>query len=235
MGGHDGRFARRSGLGSGTRRKNGFPVARHGDIEHSASPEPIPNERLFLAMLIDTLQPIKEAAGALPDDWLDRSALPPNTPTGLRYGQVWRNTPEDIRLQMVAQAQDPSELYVLWTWELDVGVRVEIVKALGRLADLPRTNVVLKKIFLEETPDEGGRAVRREAKTILVERAEREAQDERTRGVVRTRGAIRTRGAVRTRGVVTASGGTGRPPADRSARAILLEIEDLQAANPRFR
>ena len=71
--------------------------------------------------------------------------------------------------------------------------------------------------------------MRRAAKQILRARADAEDDADRARGVVRTRGAIRTRGAVRTRGAA------GPPADDRSARAILYELEDLQAANPRFR
>jgi hypothetical protein len=84
-------------------------------------------------------------------------------------------------------------------------------------------------VVREEAPDEGGLTVRREARHILAGRAELEAEEEQKRGAPRTRGAILTRGAVRP------SGAVGSPAVERSARAILLEIEDLEAANPGFR
>jgi len=182
-------------------------------------------------MPIETLQPIREAAGELPADWLDHVSLPPNTPAGLIHRRDWWATPLADRHALVGEAQKAEEvpaLFVLWEWEMDPAVRTEIVRALGQSDDIKNTNAVLRMIFLEETPDQGGQAVRREAKQILSKRADQEALAEHAHGVVRTRGAIRTRGAVRTRGA------TPGPTSDRSARAILAEIEDLQAANPRL-
>jgi hypothetical protein len=182
-------------------------------------------------MPIDTLQPVREAAAELPPDWLDHATLPPNTPAGLRYSRQWWDTPLETRQSLVAQAQTPDEFFVLWMWELEPALRVDIVKALGRSSELASTNVVLKTIYFEEPP-EVGQAVRREARQIL----ERRKEEEDGRGSPMKGVAIRTRGAVRTRGVSRLSDSASqRPSVDRSARAILVEIEDLEAANPEFK
>src|SRR5688572_16821303 len=138
--------------------------------------------RKVLSMPIDTLDPVREAARELPRDWLDRAVLPPTTITDLKSSRKWRDTPHNVRRDLVSQAQDVPELFVLWKWEPDAALRAEIVMALGRADDVASSNAALKTIFREETPDEGGQAVRREVKRILSERAEKEAQVERASG-----------------------------------------------------
>lgn len=172
-------------------------------------------------MTMQSLDPIDEVLQQLPKGWFDGASIPPNTPSAMKYGRVWRSTPSEIRATLVSEVQSPAALFVLWTWELDPALRVEIVRALGRGRD-PVIDDVLKTIFREEPPDEAGRTVRRAVVDALEQQATPKAGSEPREEVSETRGSIRNRGAA------------GPALRERNARGVLSELEKLKAAVPRF-
>jgi hypothetical protein len=179
-------------------------------------------------MQIDSLEPIKEVVQQLPADWLKVDSLPPNTPSGLLYARAWLETPLDIKRRLISSANDHAALFVIWEWETNPELRIEIVPLLAAeaKAGVEKAKLVLRKIYFFETSDRGGKTVRDEVMQTLRELASDEERQEGEKGKVRPRSTIRTRGAVRTRG------GPSFPAGPISARAILYELEDLEAANP---
>ena len=65
-----------------------------------------------------------------------------------------------------------AELYVMWSWELEPDVRVEIVKAMGHASDLKNAPLALERIVHEEPGDEN-REVRSAATQVVLERYSR--------------------------------------------------------------
>lgn len=170
-------------------------------------------------MGIDTLNVVLEEARHLPSGWLDGDTLPLPSVRALQHASDWRATPKGIRQKVIGEAKETNNgetikaLFLLWTWEPESELRAQIVMALPPRDGAAVSNV-LRKIYRNETPDDGGKRVRQQVTQLLAEIVKGTERPD----------SIRTRGK-------SGRADQGRDEGGK-AKELLCELQALQSANP---